>query len=160
MPDSIRQKIVDEVKKQLKKIKKSTSGYETDAGLHVFEWRDTEAKPITDDEMPAIVWRDIQGPINYDESRTVNIHGLTLECEAFASGVDAPKIIRKILADINKAIFSTNTTDLRKTWGGFATDTFPDSENMVFKEGSKGLMSAVFTFRIEYHTSKFDAYSQ
>jgi len=160
MAAPVRQSIIDEVEAELKKILK-VNGFKTDAGRNVFEWRDTESSPITDDERPAIVYRDLNSPVALDyESVTTHIHDLSVEIELFVSGVEAPADLRNLIADVNDAIRATNTTAGRKTWGGYAIDTFPEAEDIVAAEGGKRLMGGLIRVRIQYHTAKFDSYTQ
>lgn len=146
---SIRQQIIDEIDKRLKTIRVS-AGYETEAGKYVFEWRD---RPMEEGELPGIIYRDLSDPITTD-SKTTHIHNLNLEVELFASGSDVPTTIRKMIADVNKAI----GTDER--WGALAIETIPDSEDMVTEEGSKRLMSAIVRVNISFHTGYFKPYTQ
>ena len=154
MADSIRQKIVDEVDKELKTITKD-NGYETNVGKNVFEWLDA---PVEAKDLPAIVWRDRQDPITVD-SKVTHIHDLTMEIELFATGASVPKTMRKLIADVTKLIGKIKT-DGRVTWSALAIDTFPVSEEMVLDENTKKLMSALVSINIQYHTAKFDAYTQ
>ena len=150
---STRQKIITELETKLKTVL-VVNGFETDAGLNVFEWRDA---PLQESELPGMVYRDMQDPIT--QSKTTHIHDLSIEIECFAAGSGVPTTLRKMIADVNKVLGET-TTDGRVTFSALAIDVFPESEEMVVEQDSRRLMSAAIKFSIQYHTRKFDPFTQ
>src|SRR4030067_3246140 len=112
MADSIRQQIINAVDTRLKTIK-IINGYETDAGLNVFHYKEN---PFEQDKFLCIEYRDVN---DYPEDLSFGLflHTITLEIRAYANGITIDKTARKLKADIEKAI----NTDL--TWGGLAEDT-------------------------------------
>src|SRR3989304_4120460 len=99
MADSIRQQIMTAIDTRLKLIT-VTNGYETNAGNNVYEFWDVA---LEDDELPAIIWRDGAEDsdllVNTTQDRT-----LTIELTLQALGLTAPAILRKLIADVEKAI--------------------------------------------------------
>jgi hypothetical protein len=113
MADTQRQQIVAALLTRLQGIL-TTSGYETNAGQHVFEWPDVELSE--EDEMPAVVVRDTDGPVER-ATNSKDLHTMVVGIECLAKGSTAPAEVRKVMGDVVKAV----GVDL--WFGGLAHDT-------------------------------------
>ena len=150
MADSMRQQICTAIDTRLKTILVS-GGYETNAGSNVYEFWDIA---LEEDELPGIIWRDgteeSEMLVTSTQDRRVNID-LTL----MASGATAPSILRKMIADIEKAI------NVDYTWGGLAIFTnavnIIDTFQVEHKDRRIGACRARFT--ILYRTGYLDSYT-
>jgi hypothetical protein len=157
MADSIRQKIVDLVLTRFKGILVS-GGYETNLGQQVFGWRDTANKPFAETELPAINIRDVRDTI---QPQTAQIWHHQLEVQAdiiAASGVTTAQDIRKMLADVYKAIgvdrFWTDGGGIKR-----AFNTEPKTDESALEQENKIIGGARINFVIHYRTKSFDAYN-
>src|SRR3990172_8463350 len=132
MADSKRQQIMTAIDTRLKLIT-VTNGYETNAGNNIYEFWDIA---LEDDELPAIIWRDgaedSELLVNTTQDRT-----MTVELVLQALGVTAPAILRKLIADVEKAIAVDNT------WGGLVIFT--------------SVMNVVDTFDVEHKDRRIGA---
>jgi len=148
--DSKRQQIVTAIDTRLKTIK-TVNGYETNAGDNVYEFWDIA---LEGDELPAIIWRDgaedSELLVNTTQNRT-----LTVELTLQALGVTAPAILRKLIADVEKAILVDNT------WGGLAIFTsvmnVVDTFDVEHKDRRMGVCRTTFT--VLYRTGYLNPYS-
>jgi len=149
MADSIRQQIIDAVDTRLKTILVS-NGYETDVGKYVDEWR---AYPQELAKLPALVYRDSNA--TSESTFGTHVHDLRVEIEVTASGATAPKTIRKMAADVTKAV----ATDL--TWGGLAEDTRIEAQpqDIQIEQESKRIASTLLAFNVVYRTERFNPYA-
>lgn len=150
MADSIRQRIMTAIDIRLKTILIS-GGYETNAGSNVYEFWDIA---LQDDEVPAIIWRD--GAENAELLvSTTQDRTLTVELTYHAVGATAPATLRKVIADVEKAIL------VDYTWGGLAIFTSPvdivDTFDMEHQERRVGACRARFT--VLYRTGYLNSYS-
>ncbi|MCC7202446.1 MAG: hypothetical protein IT393_07295 [Nitrospirae bacterium] len=149
MADSKRQQIVNAIDGKLKTILVS-NGYETSLGNNVYEYWDVA---LEESELPGVIWRDsseICTPLISDMQDRLLTVSLTLQ----AIGADAPKQLRKMIADIEKAI----KTDL--TWGGLAIDTDPVNMTEAFEiEHKEHLVGACrIEFTLKYRTGYLNPY--
>lgn len=145
MADTIRQHIIDDIKDRMESIL-TPGGYDTDAGQNVFEWREY---PVNDDELPCIIIRDKDCPVNQDTNFS---HENRLEIE-FGIKASSSEEVRQIFGDIYTAI----GTDL--TWNGFAYDTEPVGEDIQMEHESKIVADASLKIIICFRTQKWDPYS-
>ena len=147
MADTIRQRIVDAIDTRFKAIKK-TGGYATDIGNHVFWWKESTLQ-VSD--LPGMNCRDKSPEKELGCGVEDNI--LPIEIEAGVSGSTTPAELRKIVADINKAI------GVDETWGDLAqtTDLKEDSISLTQNENKVGLVTLTMT--IEYTLVRFDDYT-
>ena len=146
MADSIRQQIITALDTRLKTIR-TASGYQTDAGAHVFDW---EERTLDDSELDAIVYRDRQNaPAAATLSKLLH-YTITVEIElkTKAAGNTAARL-RKMLADILKAI----GTD--ETFSGLATRTTPGQDEIDIQQDDKIKGQARLTISIEYEATKW-----
>ena len=145
MADSKRQQIITALDTRLKAIKVS-GGYQTNAGLHVFDWLDRD---LADAELDAIVYRDTNNNIisegfDYYENR------MRVEIEAKAkSAATTAAQVRKIIKDIYKAI----GTD--ETFGGLAHYSEPVSDALDIQQADKIAGSATVIIEIIYVAQKW-----
>ena len=149
MPDSIRQQIINKIDERLKTIQ-IINGYETDAGKNVFHYKEN---PFEQANLPCIEYRDISDSPEY-LSFGLFLHVIMLEIRAYANGVNVDKTIRKIRADIEKAI----GTDL--TWDGLAEDTrqINISQDIDLEHKEKKNAGILFPIAIEYVSEGWSPY--
>lgn len=93
----IRQKIVNAIVDQMKKIS-AANGFYSEAGGNVFEWLE---KPLDKDEYPAIIIRDVSD--DTVEDNTVANHTLKIEIDIAVSGRNAAWNMREVTSDVIKA---------------------------------------------------------
>ena len=141
------QAIVSAVLQKLGTIK-TTSGFETNAGSNVFEWR---ANPLEEGEMPGIMLRDTFP----EEVLTVGAHEhlLLIELFVFTCGTDATTQARQVVADIVKVMGDD------RSWGGLAEDTTPAPGGGLGTEVANQVFAvAMKPFYVLYVTKPFDPY--
>lgn len=138
-----RQAIINDLDAKLKAIK-IANGYYTDAGNHVFAWREDELQP---QEMPGIVYTDrIAGKRlgaigSFRWALTVDIF-----CYA-AAGKDTPAGVRTLVADVLKAI----GVAAAGRWNSQAQDTeLSDGSEMAIERRGKTAGEAVVAVNIIY----------
>jgi hypothetical protein len=149
MSDTIRQQIITALDARLKAILKA-GGYATDAGKNVYDWR---TETIPEDFLPALIYRDISCETEIT-GLEVFTHSLKIMIVIAASGSTSMAEIRKMLADIDKAI----GTDL--TWGGLALLTARiGDESLVDTEENKfsGCQTIVM---VTFRTRGWDDYTK
>jgi len=151
--DSIRQLIVNAVDTRLKGIL-TAAGYETNLGQHIFWWRTND---FSEDELPAANCRDTDCD---DSNATIGVigyhqHALKMEVDLIeADGASTPSSIRKLIADLQKAI------GVDTTWGKLAERTNPINSPINIDQADKTIGSATVTFTIDFKTRKWDPYAQ
>ena len=138
-----RQEIVDAIKARLLTIQVA-NGYDTDLGLHVFEWKVTA---FADSELPGVCFRDTEQTV---AELTGGFRNVSLTVEFIlgaASGAATASIVRKGIGDVVRAI------DSDPTWGGLAWDTAIQSDEMFMDHEGKltGLakVTAVMKYQIQ-----------
>lgn len=158
MADSVRQKIVDAVKTRFQGILTS-GGYETNAGSNVSVWRDMRNVPITSDEFPAIVLMDKRCEIDR-ENEPLRIHAfkLTMIADVYAGLDDAAETVRKVIADIHKAI----GVDEQWTVSGtkLALMTEPVIDDMGIEQDENIIAAARVAFVITFRQLRWNPYQQ
>ncbi len=145
MADSIRQQIISAIDTRLKTILVA-NGYETNAGLNVFAWRDTALEAA---ELDAILYRD------RTESRTpgVGVYEFILPVEIQIVSTSASQV-RKILADLEVAIF------VDESWGEIALNTELETDEMEIEQKETLFVAAGIIMPIEYRTVRGDPYTK
>lgn len=142
---SIRQQIITALDTRLKAIKVS-GGYQTNAGLHVFDWLDRD---LADTELDAIVYRDRQNVITQETfNQCQNTMRVEIEAKTKQASTTAEQI-REIIEDIYKAI----GTD--ETFGGLALGANPVSEDIDIQQQDKIMASATVVIEIYYVSTKW-----
>ncbi|GAB4245683.1 MAG: hypothetical protein OHK0028_23630 [Deltaproteobacteria bacterium] len=136
-----RQAIVDAVRARLAGIR-TANGYNTDVGLHVFEWKVTA---FADSDLPGVAFRDTDSKIR---ELTGGMQEVSLPVEIIvgaASGASTMQVLRAAIDDILSAINSDFT------WGGLAWETSIDTiETLAEHEGKLiGLAKIVATVKYE-----------
>lgn len=156
MSESIRQQIVDKVVERFTGIL-AAAGYKTDLGKNVHLWRDTSeaAAPFGDNELPAA---NIWDTDNKTEPTTFatrkHTHRLTIEVELRPITTEVDKNLRRMIADIAKAI------GVDRTWGGLARDTEPFEDKSGLQHAAKVIAGCSYKFVIVYETIAFDPYNK
>lgn len=149
MPDSKRQQIVLAVKTRFQGIL-IASGYETNIGQKVYEWRDAA---IQSADLPALNLIDvaedsIQGSSNVQE------HSLEMWVECHTQdGTTNGATVRKVIADVVKAI------GVDRTWGSLAFNTLPMRNEIGFEHKDKFNGGVTIKFKILYRTQNFNPFS-
>lgn len=149
MADSIRQQIVTAIETKLKTIL-TTNGYETNLGNNVYEFWEV---PLEVEELPGVIWKDkseISTPLVSDLQERL----LTIECILQAVGADAPKQLRKMIADIEKAIKSNIQ------WNNLAIDSDAVSMTEAFEMEHKDrrIGACRIEFVVKYRTVYLNSY--
>lgn len=151
---TLRQQIMTAVAARLAGILVA-SGYETNLGENVFEWRDPSLQAS---ELPALVYRDISDDrIEILDLMGADSHtqmGLTCEIELHGSeGSTTPATLRSMIADVISAI----GTDM--TWGGLALFTEYLSDETSVGQADKIMGMTTVRIRINYIMKVWDAYN-
>lgn len=140
---SKRQTIINDLDAKLKAIK-IVNGYGTDAGNHVFAWREDELQPH---ELPGIVYTDriagkrIGSIGSFRWALTVDVY-----CYA-AAGKDTPAGVRILVADVLKALGAAASGG----WNSQAQDTeLSDGSEMAIERRGKTAGEAVVSINIIY----------
>jgi hypothetical protein len=140
MPDTLRQQIITAVDAKLKTIL-VTGGYYTNLGQNVKEWDET---PLAVSEAFRVEYRD------EEELRQDLVVGeqdimLPLTIRVLAAGSTSPATLRKMLADVAKAMHAD------PTWGGLASDTVQDGAAVVEKAEAADIAAGTqVKYRVEY----------
>jgi len=124
------------------------NGYNYDLGAHVYEWRVT---PLEEANLPAIVYRDVDDSVELIEAHR---HKLGLEIEVIAKGDTSIVDMRKMIADVYKAI----GTDIH--WDGLALNTYPQGDKIVKEQETQTIVGASINIVIEYRTREWNPYQQ
>jgi len=148
MADPKRQSIIDALEARLQTILTS-NGYETNVGSNVYE---RHPKPVPIANIPCVIYADVEEEISLVTQETNRF--ISVELEIFTAGTTALNTIRKILADIEKAI----GTD-KGTFGGLAVTTWILENTLAMDQESKIISGAVMTIRIHFKTNQYDPYS-
>lgn len=143
---STRQNIVTALDTLLKTIK-VVNGYQTNAGLNVFEWRGT---PLEQTDLPAILFRDTTDPIDSEGVTDRADHLLTVELAMYAAGSTAPASSRVLIEDVLKALGSSPTLGVAAVY-----DMRPAASNLVAEHEGIRLAAASLTIQIRYRTSRW-----
>lgn len=151
MADSIRHQIVTAIDAKLKTIL-TVNGYETNLGNNVYEFWE---EPLEIDELPGVIWKDkseISTPLVSDFQDRLLTIGLILQ----AVGADAPKQLRKMIADIEKAVKSNIQ------WSGLAIDTDAVSmtESFEMEHKDRRIGACRIEFAVKYRTIYLNSYQQ
>lgn len=153
MATSRRQQIVDAVKARFETIS-IANGYETDIGATVALWRDTINVRPADTDLPLlnILDRSCQSS-NSSFAIRKQEHRLTIEVELWTASSTVDTTIRKMLADLAKAI------GVDRKWGGIADNTEPLGDDIGVEQQGRKIAGALYKFVIVYHTNAWDPYN-
>jgi hypothetical protein len=149
MSDTVRQQIISALDTRLKGILK-TSGYATDVGQNVFDWR-TEILP--EDLLPALIYRDISCETEIT-GMDVFTNRLRVQIEIAATGSTPMADIRSMLADIDKAI----GVDL--SWGNLAILTERISDEAIVATEENKFSGCQTVIVITFRTRGWDDYTK
>ena len=151
MADSRRQTIVTALKTILQTIQVA-NGYETNAGLNVFEWRGYD---IPEAKLPAIDLRDGE-ELPKPEAAAALRHEMIVEINCFAADPASPAVLRKIMADVIKAI---GADPAFPRIGGVAEDvTFIQQGITEIEHDERFVTAGQVGITIEWMTGHFDPY--
>ncbi len=148
MPDTIRQKIISAMDTRFKGIL-IAGGYQTNIGQHVFWWKKS---PLALADLPGMNCKDRRqakslGAGVYDNS-------LEVEIEAGISGPTTPEELRKISADIEKAVA------VDETWGQWAGTTEIGNDEINLEEDEKKIGFVRIALTVEYTTIRGDPFTR
>lgn len=159
MPTTIRQRLVNAVKARLELILVA-SGYNSDLGQRVHLWR---ATPLGEDEAPFLNLKDVKRTTETVLlGQSAHQHTLTLWVEVLARrDVDVPadEIVRRYLADVEKAVGVDRYWTEAATGTRLAFDTRPVEDQMTVEQAGQIIAGARHTFTILYRTRAFDPYT-
>ena len=150
MAISKRQAICTAIDTRLKTIT-IVNGYETNLGNNVYEFWDIA---LEESELPAVIWKD------GNESSTLLVTNmqdrtLTIELVLQTTGVNAPSDLRKMIADIEKAM------NIDDTWNNLVINSsvldIKDVFEIEYQERRIGACRAAFT--VTYRTGYLNSYS-
>lgn len=148
MEDTIRQLIVDDFKKRMQSITK-LNGYHHDMGSNIFVYR-TEDWQVS--ELPGGDIRD--GDESVEVSGDHHVFTLDIKFEAKISGTTSLRGVRKVIADVTKAVGATpKFSDL------IVTVRPVSNEAPEFNKKDKLFCSVAMNFEIIYITRAFDPYN-
>lgn len=153
MSVSIRQTIITALDTRLKAILIS-SGYITNLGQHIFEWRSVD---LQETDLPAIIYRDISSgealPVTIMGANSLREYPLEVLIEIHgADGSTTPAQMRSMIADVIKAI----GTD--PTFGGLAVMTEYLGDETSVEQADKTMGSTTVRIRIIYRTKIWNPY--
>jgi hypothetical protein len=151
MADSIRQQIITKLDTRLKAIL-IASGYKTNLGQRVFDWRD-----------PAFGQTDLAG-LSYRDVSTGNVETVTIawpdSLQEFPLTVEmelkgtTPAVMRQMMADVLKAI------GVDPTWDGLAISTEYLGDETDTEEQEAVIGATTMRILITYRTKAWDPYNQ
>ena len=148
MPDSRRQRIVDQIKALLATITVA-NGFKTDVGLNIFEWKGID---FQDTELPGVDVRDPSEEVETIGGR--HFYTLTIEIEAKVSASATTNEAREVLADIQTLMGSNQNL------GGLAHLVRPvQNELLDFEKLNNKFGSILIRFEVEYATKAFQPYT-
>lgn len=133
------------------------SGYYSDLGTNVFEWRPKVVDasgagyvPTEQAELPALHVRDpVDLPETVEQSGSEE-HELTVELEIAHEGGATGSMMRKEIADVCKAI------GVDPTWGGLATNTIREGPAETVRiQADRTFYRTLIQVKISYSTSAF-----
>jgi hypothetical protein len=145
--DTVRQDIIDAVDARLKAILVS-NGYETDVGSNVFDWH---AEPLEEDDLPALIYRDTSVETTVDTIASFS-HRMILSIMAAVTSSTPMTTIRKIIADIDKAI------GVDHTFGGLALMTERISDESGIEINERKYAGCQIVYAITFRTSGWNDY--
>lgn len=143
-----RQLICDAFKARMQTILVA-NGFETNVGQKVFEWK---TAAFTDAELPGLTFRDKK---TKTEQRVGNIHHheMTMEVAAMAAdGHATPATMRKLAADIIKAVGAD------RKFGGLVFNSDPGEDELRIEQEGKTVGAIKLSFVLHYRTENFNPY--
>lgn len=143
-----RQAFVDALRARLASISQE-SGYSSDIGLRVFDWRDPRGENVQESELPCCGFADESSQITAMDSVT-HEHALTVAIWAMDQGQNASELARALEADVLKAI----GTD--QTFGGVCHYFQPTSSMTELKVAGKRSASVRLTFEVRIRLVAWD----
>jgi hypothetical protein len=156
MADSIRQKIVDELKRRLMAIS-ITNGYETDLGGGPIN-----EMPVSyqEEELPALGVFDVVNTVNQEYAQQKRlINELSCQVRVFLQRETDARQARKMIADIKRAVITDPTTKERDaTLGGIAVDMQPEQDGPDVPKDSYQIDGAVVAFMVQFLAAPFNDY--
>jgi hypothetical protein len=149
MATTLRQQIVTKITERMALIL-TASGYETNAGQNVDEWR-SDADLHDRANLPAIGVFDVSDdwePESYGQHRYMHTMRVQLRCVATSTAE-----IRKVIGDVHTAI----NTD--RGWSSLAAETLPISDRMIVDEAERKILGAIVEVEIKYRSTGFSPYT-
>ena len=156
MSDTVRQRIVAAVETRWKTIL-TAKGYQTSVGAKVFVCRPT--KP-TDSEAAAGVlniWDLVED--TKPKLSGIHEHRLEIKTAVMKTGTGADDWIRKVIADLARAVNMTTGGYEGRKWSGLATDTEPGRNEYELDQENKLTGTVIYPITIIYRTPSWDAFN-
>jgi hypothetical protein len=150
MADSKRQQIINKIIARMQLIL-TTNGYETNLGANVNDWETN----YDDSGLPALSVCDLienETLAHNEPSATRQKNVLPVQLRIFVKSGTRASELRKMFADINKAIA------VDSTWDGLAMWTIPIRAGMVIPETDFVIGGGAREIEIHYLTNTFDSY--
>lgn len=156
MADSIRQKLVNEIKRRLTAIT-IANGYETDIGTGpINEW------PVAyqAEELPALGIFDLINATAQEYAQEKRImNQLGFQVRIFLPRDPDPTLVRKMIADVLRATITDPTTGARDaTLGGLAVDMQPEEDGFIVPKETFQIDGAAVGFNVQFLAAPFNAY--
>lgn len=154
---TIRQSIVDELMTLFAAITVA-NGYQTNVGMHLFEWRDA---PLSVDELPALVLRDLDDEIQPSQGGFVldnELSQLSLSLDILVTDVGsdtAIEIVRKAFDDVSKAI-RLAYQDTASNLSGLVVDIRRVARRVVVDQNSLKVAGGLFEFLVIYNSAQWN----
>ena len=155
-PIPIRQQIITALDMRLKTIL-TTNGYLSNIGTYVVAWQ-TNPTPIEDLNPAEIEYRDSDvaitiGPVG------VHSHRMQVTLEVRIAGSTTIELLRKMEADIQKAIGVEVNGAAPPRWGGVAVITDPSRTVLRAEQVGDKAAGLTFEFFITFRTLEWDPYT-
>jgi hypothetical protein len=153
---SIRQKIIDELKRRLAAIK-IADGYETDLGLGPISWWPIAYQA---EELPALGIHDVidNQVQEYAQQKRI-MHELACQVRIYLPRDADPAVVLQMLADVQAALITDPTTGQRDaTLGGLAVDMQPTEAGFVVAKETYQIDAGAVGFNVQFLSEPFNAY--
>jgi hypothetical protein len=129
---------------QLKTIT-TANGYTTNLGANVAEWR---GYPAETSEMPIAIVRD--GEDKLESEHAVHQHELEVAIEIITSGANAVSDVRKMLADVYRAIGVDTSV------GGYVNEIEYTGDTLSLVHEEQKIISGLVSLLLRFKTGPFD----
>lgn len=153
----VRQTIMDAVATRLKTVN-GTGGYTTNFS-NVYEWAPTS---IESQSIPCIIYREVSCETRNNNSDKnvpidIHLHRLKVEFEIKLAGLTGPADARQAISDVYKAIGVEAGGATPANWGGVATMTDPDGDDIVTDIQDRQYTSIIIKIIITFRTAAWDS---
>jgi hypothetical protein len=156
MADTIRQKLVDEIKRRLASITVA-NGYATDLGTGpINEW------PVVyqEEELPALGVFDLVNNTVQEYAQEKQImNELPFQVRIFLQRDPDARQVRLMIGDVMQAVITNPTSGERDArFGGLAVDSQPQEDGFIVPKDSFQIDGAAVGFMVQFLSAPFNAY--